>query len=168
LASFYFNKIELEYECEPDPQLCDSIPIFESILTYVSLPKLDPLLEPTLIHVSMDFEIEPILLDCHTSLMGIECEVKFFDLDSTLEPKPTLEPNVDFPEFVLVQGLFISKPKSSILQNHILLLDQGIDQNDSVMIFQDWSCKGNNFHDKILHDPIKIGDCKYVDKKEIN
>ena len=36
------------------------------------------------------------------------------------------------------------------------------------MIFQDWSCKGNNFHDRILHDPIKIGDCKYVNKKDVN
>ena len=36
------------------------------------------------------------------------------------------------------------------------------------MIFQDWSCKGNNFHDRILHDPIKIGNCKYVNKKEVN
>jgi len=36
------------------------------------------------------------------------------------------------------------------------------------MIFQDWSCKENNFHDRILHDPIKIGDCEYVDKKEVN
>ena len=55
--------------------------------------------------------------------MGIECEIKFFDLGTTLEPKPTLE------------------SKSSIPQNHILLLDQGIDQNDSLMIFIDWSVK---------------------------
>ena len=68
--------------------------------------------------------------------MGIECETKFFDLDSTREPKSTLEPKVDIPELVLVPELFISKTKSSISQNHILLLDQGIDQNDSVMIFK--------------------------------
>ena len=48
--------------------------------------------------------------------MGTECEIKFFDLDSTLEPKPTLEPKVDFSELVLVPKLFISKPKSSISQ----------------------------------------------------
>ena len=138
------------------------------MLTPTSLPKLDPLPEPTLIPVSIDLETEPLLLDSHISLMGIECEIKCFNLDSTLEPKPTLEPKVDFPELVLVPELFISKPKSSIPQNHILLLDQGVDHNDSVMIFQDWSCKGNNFHDRILHDPIKIGDCKYVNKKEVN
>ena len=28
LTSFYFNKIELEHECDPDPKLCDSIQIF--------------------------------------------------------------------------------------------------------------------------------------------
>ena len=168
MASFYFNKIELEYECEPDPQLCDSIPICESMLTSVSLPKLDPLPEPTLIPVSIDFKIEPPLLDSHISLMGKECEIKFCDLDSTLEPEPTLEPKVDFPELVLIPELFISKPKSSIPQNHILLLDQGIDHNDSVMIFQDWSYKGNNFHDRILHDPINIGDYKYINRKEVN
>jgi len=61
------------------------------MLTPTSLPKLDPLPEPTLIPVSINFEIEPLLMDSHISLMRIECEIKFFDLDSTLEPKPTLE-----------------------------------------------------------------------------
>jgi len=36
------------------------------------------------------------------------------------------------------------------------------------MIFQDWSCKGNNFLDRIFHDHIYIGDCKYVSRKEAN
>ena len=48
------------------------------------------------------------------------------------------------------------------------MLDIRIDHNDSVMIFQDWSCKENNFHDRILHDPIHIGDSKYVNRKEVN
>jgi len=38
LASFHFNEIELEYECESDLQLCDSILIFESILTQHPYP----------------------------------------------------------------------------------------------------------------------------------
>ena len=107
LACFHFNKIEFEYECKPDLQLCDSISIFESILTLASLPKLDPLLEPPLIPVSMNFEIK-LLLDSHISLMAIECEIKLFDLDSTLEPKSNLKSKVDFPELVLVPELFIS------------------------------------------------------------
>jgi len=60
------------------------------------------------------------------------------------------------------------KPKSTISPIHILLLDTGIDHDDSVMIFQNWSCKGNKFHDRIFHDPIYIGDCKYVNRKEVN
>jgi len=84
------------------------------MLTPASLPKLDPLPEPTLIPISMDFEIEPLLVDSHISLMGKECKIKFFDLDSTLESKPTLETKVDFFELVLVPELFILKPKSFI------------------------------------------------------
>ena len=49
----------------------------------------------------------------------------------------------------------------------MLLLIQSIDQNDSEMIFQDWSYKGDNFHDRVLHDPIHIGDFKYVNNKEV-
>ena len=41
LVSFLFNEIELEYECDPNPQPCDSIFIFESILILVSSPNLD-------------------------------------------------------------------------------------------------------------------------------
>ena len=36
------------------------------------------------------------------------------------------------------------------------------------MIFQNWSCKGNNFYDRILHDPIHTEDCKYVNRKDVN
>ena len=93
------------------------------MLTLASLPKLDQFSEPTLIPRSMDFEIEPFLLDSHISLMEIKCEIKFFDLDSTLESKLTLELEVDFPELVLVFELFILNSKSSIPQNYILLLD---------------------------------------------
>ena len=90
------------------------------------------------------------------------------DLDSTLEPKLTLEPHVNFPKFVLDPEPIILKSKSIILPSHILLLDIGIDHDDSVMIFQDWSCKGSKFHDRIFHDPIHTGDCKYVNRKEVN
>ena len=127
------------------------------MLITVSLPKLDPFLEQLLIPKFIDFKIEQPLLDSHIILMGKECKIELFDLGSTLEPKPTLEPKVDFFELVLVSELFISEPKSSISQNHILLLNQGIHHNDPVMIFQDWSYKENNFYDRILHDPIHIG-----------
>ena len=72
------------------------------MLTLVFLPKLDSFPEPTLIHVSIDFKIEPPLLNSHISLMGKECETELFDLDSTLEPKLTLEPKVYLPELGMV------------------------------------------------------------------
>ena len=49
LESFHFNEIELDHECEPDPQLFDSVSIFESMLTPVFLPNLDQFSEPTFI-----------------------------------------------------------------------------------------------------------------------
>ena len=61
-VSFHFKKFELEYECDPDPQLCDSISIFEFILTPISLPNLDPIFEPTLVPVPIELEIKPPFL----------------------------------------------------------------------------------------------------------
>ena len=75
-------------------------------------------------------------------------------MDSILKPKLTLEPKLNFFELVLVPKPFILEPKSSISQNHILLFDQGIDHNDSEMIFQDWSYKRDDFHDRIMQDSI--------------
>ena len=168
LASFQFKEIELDCECVFDPQLCGSVPIFESILTLVFLPNLDQFFEPTFIPVPIDLEIESPILDNHISLMGKECEFQFLDLDSSLEQKLTLEPKVDFPVLVLAPEPIILEPNSTIPPSHILLLDIGIDHDDSLMIFQDWSCKWSKFHDRIFHDPIHIGDCKYVNRKEVN
>ena len=100
--------------------------------------------------------------------MGKECEFQFLDLNSTLEPKLTLKSQVDFLKLVIVSEPITFEPKSIIPPSHILLLDIGIDHNDLVMIFQDWSCKRNKFHDRIFHDPIHIGDCKYVNRKGVN
>ena len=57
LASFNFDEIELNCECEPDPKFFDLIPYFECMLTLVSLPNLDPILKPTLILVPVYYEI---------------------------------------------------------------------------------------------------------------
>ena len=78
-------------------------------------------------------------------------------MDSIHKPKSTLKPKFDFSDLVLILEPFILEPKSSISQNHILLLDQGIGHNNYEMIFQDWSYKGKHFHDRILHDPIHMG-----------
>ena len=65
--------------------------------------------------------------------MKKECEFQFFDLDPTFEPNLTLEPKFDLShilETVLVLEPITLKPKSTIPQSHILLLDRGIEQND--------------------------------------
>ena len=66
---------------------------------------------------------------------GYQCELEFYDLDQTYEPTPTLEPNLTpepkldlsiIPESVSVPIPLTFEAKSSIPQNHILLLDQGL------------------------------------------
>ena len=82
------------------------------------------------------------MLDNHIPLLGNECELQFYDLDQTHEPTPTLESKLDLnfiPKSVSVPIPFIVEHKSSIPQNHIPLLDQGLDQYDFMMISQDWS-----------------------------
>ena len=79
------------------------------------------------------------ILDKHIPLMEKECEFHFLDLNSTLEPKLTLEPKIHFRESVLVPEPIILESMSTIPLSHILLLDIGKDHDDSVMIFQDLS-----------------------------
>ena len=91
------------------------------MLTPVFFSDLDPILKPTLILI-------PVKL---------EYELEFYNLDQTHELTPTLEPKLDLSfisESVSILIPFINEPKSSITQNHIPLLDQGLDQYDSVMI----------------------------------
>ena len=71
--------------------------------------------------------------------MDHKCKLKFFDLELTLEPHPTLELKFDFPELVLVPNPIILKPKSITSSSQILLLDQGANNDDPKMVFQDWS-----------------------------
>ena len=117
-------------------------------------------------------ELESPILS-HIPLWEDDCGLEFqlFDLDTLLEPSSTPEPLLDlsfFPESVFVPEPIILESKSTILPSHILLLDIGIDHDDTVMIFQDWSCKGSKFHERIFHDLIHTGDCKYVNRKEVN
>ena len=67
--------------------------------------------------------------------MENKCEHQFLDLEPTIEPKSTLEPKFDFFELVMVLEPITLEPKSTIPPSHILLLDQGINHNDSMMIF---------------------------------
>jgi len=101
----------------------------------VSLPNLDQFLEPTFIPIPIDLEIESPNFDSHISLMEKECEFQFFNLDLTLEAKLTLEPKVNFSQLVMVPEPITLESKLIIPPSHILMLDIGIDHNDSVMIF---------------------------------
>ena len=108
MASYHFNEIELEEECDPDPYFCDPIPNFESMMTHVSLPNLDPFSELTLIPVLIDFEIEPPILESHIPLMGRQFEFQLFNFDSILEPKLIFETKLNLshiPESVLIPFL---------------------------------------------------------------
>ena len=89
------------------------------MLTPVSLSNLDQFSEPTFIPVPIYIEIKSLILDSHILLMEKECEFQFFDLDSTLESKLTLEPKIDFFELVLVPEPIILAPKSTIPPSHI-------------------------------------------------
>ena len=86
LASFYFNKIKLEHECEHNFQISNTVLNFESMLTLVSSPNFDPIPEQTLIPLPINLEYEPLVLDSHILFLGKECESQFLDLDSTFEP----------------------------------------------------------------------------------
>ena len=83
--SFHFNEIELENECDTNSQCCDSVSFFESMLTVVSLPDLDPILKPTLISIHIELKHEPSILDSYIPLLKNKCELQSYDLDQTHE-----------------------------------------------------------------------------------
>jgi len=78
LVSFHFNEIELEDECDTDFQYRDSVSLFESMLTPVSLSDLDPIPEPTHIPIPIELEHEPPMLDSYIPLLGNECKLEFY------------------------------------------------------------------------------------------
>ena len=70
LARYPFPKIELELESDLEPHVSDSISLFNSIITLVSLPDFFSIPELTLNPVPVHREMKsPISYD-HTSLMG--------------------------------------------------------------------------------------------------
>ena len=153
-------KLKFEHACDPDLQLCDSVLIFKSILTPVSLPNLDHILGLTLIPIPINLEHEPSILESHNPLMRNEYEPLLFDLHPTLEPNMTLESLLDLnqlPESVLVPVPLTLEPKSTISPIHIQLLDQGVRQYNSEMIYQDWSFNPDNFHDGIFMILFNLG-----------
>ena len=73
--------------------------------------------------------------------MGKVCEHQFFDLDPIFEPISTLivDSRLDLSQIPESVSVFVPVPfesKSIISQNHTLLLDKNVEENDSVMIFE--------------------------------
>ena len=86
-------------------------------------------------------EIESPISHHHTSLLGKVCEYQFLGLDPIFEPISTLivDSRLDLsqtPESVSIFTLVPLESKSLIFQNHTSLLDNDVEENDSVIIFE--------------------------------
>ena len=67
-ASYPFFEIELELESDLEPQVSDSISLFDSVMIPVSLSDFYSLPESRLNHVPVHHEIESLISYDHTSL----------------------------------------------------------------------------------------------------
>ena len=147
LVSSHFCGIELNEECDFDPQICDPVQIPESLLTPVILPNLSNILESVLIPIIP--ELESLLFESHIPSWGNNCGLEFhlLDLDPLPEPISTPEPLLDlshFSESVLVPVL----PESKSI---IPLWDKVVDKFDSEIILKIWKLDGVKLLIKIIH-----------------
>ena len=93
--------------------------------------------------------------------MGKVCEHQFFSLDPIFEPISTLivDSRLDLSQIIESVSVFtpvLFESKLLIYQNHTLLLDKDVDENDSVIIFENWKLDGDNFLSKIIHPIILL------------
>jgi len=96
-------------------------------------------LNPAPIHREME---SPISYD-HTSLLGNVCDYQFFGLNPIFEPISTLivDSRLDLSQILELVSVFVPDPfefKSIIFQNHNSLLGKNVDENDSIIIFENW------------------------------
>jgi len=69
LTSYPFPEIKFEHECDPEPQLCNSVSLLDSILTLVPLLDFNHFFESVLNPVPVHPEIESaIFRDQHIEL----------------------------------------------------------------------------------------------------
>ena len=141
LASYPFLEIELDLECDPEPHISNSISLFDSIMTPVSLPDFFSIPESTLNPVPVHREIESPISNDHTSFMGKVCEYQFFGLDPVFEPISTLivDFQLDLSQLPESVSVFVPDPfesKSLIFQNHTSLLDKDVEESDSVIFLK--------------------------------
>ena len=95
------------------------------------------ILNPVPVHCEIE---SPISYD-HTSLMGKVCEHQLFGLDPIFEPISTLivDSRLDLNQIPELVSVFIPDPfesKSIISQTHTSLLDKNVEENDTVIIFE--------------------------------
>ena len=92
---------------------------------------------------------------------GKECEHQFFGLDPIFESILTLIVDSRFdpsqiPESVSV---FVPDPfesKSIISQNHTSLLGKDVEENNSIIIFENWKINGDKFLNKTIQSIILL------------
>ena len=97
----------------------------------------------------------------HTSLLGNVCEHQFFGLDPIFEPISTLIVDSrlnlsQIPESVSVFTPVPFESKSIIFQNHTSLLDEDVEENDLVFIFENWKLDVDKFLNKTIHSIILL------------
>ena len=142
LSSYPFLKIELDLECDPEPHISDPISLFDSIMAPVSLPDF---------FLYSGFNIESCTSTPWNGITNLSwshfihgesvCEHQFFGLDLIFEPisTPLFESRLDLSQIPESISVFVPDPfesKSLIFQNHTSLLDKDVEENDSVIIFE--------------------------------
>ena len=110
-------------------------------MTPVFLPDFFSISELTLNPVPVHCEIESSISYDHISLMGKVCEHQFFGLDPIFEQILTLtvESRLDLSQISKSISVVVPIPFESkfiISQNHTSLLDKDVEQNDSIIIFE--------------------------------
>ena len=93
--------------------------------------------------------------------MGRVCEHQFFSLDPIFEPisTPPFESRLDLSEILESVSVFVPilfESKSFISQNHTSLLDKDVEENDLVIIFDNWKLDGDNFLNKTIQSIILL------------
>ena len=137
----------------PVPKFYDSVPIFESIVTMVSLSDLNRIPEPTLINAPINLELESLILQSYISWIENDCESYFFDLDPTLHPISTLEPLLNLNQLhksVLAPIPFNPEPNQPFYQ---------ITFNYLTKVYDNITLRGFTKIGHLTGITIKIGSC---------
>jgi len=79
-----------------------------------------------------------------------------------LTPKPVPD-LIQIPKSVLDPEPLTLEPKLTISPYHNQLLDKGMQQYDSEMMFQDWTLDGDKYQHMIFQDHIQFSDYKWIE-----